>query len=65
MTKYKIQLSMFGLVAERADVVIYAKNKDEARDKAIFQAENGDIEFSEDWECVDGWDYQVEECKKI
>ena len=35
MNKYKIQLSMYGLVSERADITIEAENEKEARDKAL------------------------------
>ena len=63
MTKYKIQLSMYGTIAERANVEIEAHTKEEAERIALKQAENGDIEFS-DPNCVDGYEIQIEDCIK-
>ncbi len=62
--KYKVQLSMFGTVAERANVVIEAENEKEAKKIALEKLQQGDIEFSNEQECVDGWDYQVEGVEK-
>ena len=61
MNKYKIQLSMFGLVAERAHVTIEAENEKEARDKVLEMTHDGEIEFTNNQECVDGWEYQIED----
>ena len=61
MNKYKIQLSMYGLVSERADITIEAENKQEARDKALRMSYDGEIEFTNNQECVDGWEYQIED----
>ena len=61
MTKYKIQLSMYGTVVERADIIIEAKNEQEARDKALNMSYDGEIEFTNNQECVDGWEYQIED----
>lgn len=62
--KFKIQISMYGLVAERADIEIEASNQKEAEKIALEQSENGEIKFSHKDEAVDGWDYQVEDCVK-
>ena len=64
MNKYKIQLSMYGTVAERADVVIEANSEKEAMKKAIRLSEEGLIGFSHNDEAVDGWEYQVESIEK-
>ena len=61
MKKYKIQLSMYGLVAERADITVYAEDEDEARDKALRMSHDGEIEFTNNQESVYGWDYQIED----
>ncbi len=65
MKKYKIQLSMYGTVAERADIVIEAITEKEAMKKAIRLSEEGLISFSHNNEAVDGWEYQVEDIEKI
>jgi|TARA_R110000850_G_scaffold105315_1_gene216266 hypothetical protein len=63
--KYKIQLSMYGLVAERADIVIEAKSEKEATDKAISLSEDGLVSFSHNDEAMDGWEYQVEDVERL
>jgi len=60
MKHYKIQLSMYGLVAERADINIEAKSEEEARQKALDLSQEGLVSFSNNHESVDGWEYQVE-----
>ena len=65
MVKYKIQLSEYGTVANRADIIIKAKNKREAEQIAIDMAENGEIEFIESSDSIDGWNYQVEDSMRI
>lgn len=57
---YKIQLSMYGTVSERADVIIKAKSESQAEKIALKMAEEGEIKFSNDQDAVDGWEYQVE-----
>lgn len=61
--KYKIQLTMYGTVAERADVVIEASTPEEAKEIALKQSEEGEIKFSNKGESPDGWEYQVEDCE--
>ena len=63
--KYKIQLSMYGTGAERADVIIKADNMDQAEKIAIRQAENGEIIFTNSNESVDGWEYQIEDVEEV
>jgi hypothetical protein len=63
--KYKIQLSMYGTVAERADIVIEADSEKEARDKAIRLSEEGLVSFSQNGESIDGWEYQVENVERL
>ena len=65
MVKYKIQLSEYGTVANRADIIIKAKNKREAEQIAIDMAENGEIEFIESSDSIDGWNYQVEDSMRV
>jgi len=65
LTIYKIQLSMFGTIAVRADVEIEAKSEKEAEKIALEDCHDGNVDFSNDQECVDGWDYQVEDCEEI
>jgi len=55
---------MYGSVVERADVVIKAKTRKQAMNKAIKQSEKGEISFTENNEAPNGWEYQVEECVK-
>ena len=52
---------MYGTVVERADIIIEAKNEQEARDKALNMSYDGEIEFTNNQECVDGWEYQIED----
>jgi len=61
--EYKIQLTMYGNVCERADVVIDAKSEKEAKETALRLSENGEISFSNKGESPDGWEYQVEACE--
>jgi len=63
--KYKIQISMYGLVAERADVIIEANSKEEAEKIALEKSEQCEIEFTDKSESVDGWEYQVEDCEEL
>lgn len=63
--KYKIQLSMYGLVAERADIEIEAATKEEAEKIALKKADNCEIEFTTKNEAVDGWEYQVENTEEV
>lgn len=58
--RYKVQLSMYGLVAERADPIIEANTKKQAEEIALKMAQNGEIKFTNQQEATDGWDYQVE-----
>ena len=61
MKKYKVQLSEYGTVASRADIEIYAKDKNEADKIAVKMAREGnDLIKFEDERCVDGWEYQTE-----
>ena len=65
MSKSRIRLSLFGTVAERADVIVFAPSKSEAEDKALAKSEAGEVDFTNENESVDGWTTQVEECTKI
>jgi len=56
---------MYGLVAERADIVIEAKSEKEATDKAISLSEDGLVSFSHNDEAMDGWEYQVEDVERL
>jgi hypothetical protein len=58
--KYNIKLSMYGTVAESANVEIEATSLKEAERKALKQCEDGEIKFTNKQESVDGWNYQVE-----
>ena len=60
MTKYKVQLSQYGLVASRADIEVEAKDESEANDIAVEMAQNGEVVFDEDGDVLDGWKYQTE-----
>lgn len=63
--KYKIQLSMYGTVAERADIEIEAATEEEANKKALEMCDNGEVKFSDNQESVDGWEYQTENIEEI
>ena len=65
MTEYKIQLSMYGLVCERADIVVNADNEKEAEIKALNMCDEYNVKFTHDDECPDGWEYQVEVCEEV
>jgi hypothetical protein len=64
MTKYKVQLSQYGTVAYRADVVVEAKSSEEAVIKAEKLAVTDDVKWSEE-DCVDGWEIQSEDVEEI
>ena len=61
--EYEIELSMYGTMAYRETVTIEADNEDEAREEALDMANRGELEFTDDGECVDGWEFQVENCE--
>jgi hypothetical protein len=64
--EYEIQLSEFGTMAYRADVVVEADSEEEAVIIAEKMAEEGKVEFNyNDGECVDGWEHQVENVEEI
>jgi len=63
--KYKVQLSMYGSVAERADIVIEAETKEAAEKKALEMSEACEVEFTNNQESMDGWQYQVEDCQEV
>lgn len=65
MQTYEIQLSMYGSVAERADIKVEANTQEEAEKKALDMAESGEVSFSNDGEATDGWEYQVENAEEI
>lgn len=56
---------MYGSVAERADIEIEADSKEEAEKKALEMCEKSEVEFSENNESVDGWEYQVENIEEL
>ena len=64
MTKYKVQLSQYGLVASRADIEVEAKDESEANDIAVEMAQNGEVVFGVEiikgGDVLDGWKYQTE-----
>jgi len=62
--KYKVQVSLYGTVAQRAEIEVEAINKEEAGKIAIFMSENEDVGWDEQ-ECVDGWDYQIEDIEEL
>lgn len=65
MPTFDVQLSMYGTVAYRADVEIEAESQKEAEEKAMDMAVNDDGSmFDREFECVDGWEFQVENCEK-
>jgi hypothetical protein len=66
MTEYKIQLSEYGTVAHRADVIIEADSEEEAVNMSIEMSEQGEIEFDQsDNGALDGWEYQVENIVEV
>jgi len=62
--RFKIQLSMYGTIAERADVIIIADSQEEAEKIALERSENGEIKFSHNDKSMTGWQYQIEDCVK-
>ena len=63
--KFKLQLSEYGTVANRADVIIEADSEEEAVIKAERMAYDHEIEFKQTNEAVDGWEYQVEDVELV
>ncbi len=63
--KFKLQLSEYGTVANRADVIIEADSEEEAVTKAERMAYDHEIEFEQTFCAVDGWVYQVEDVELV
>jgi len=62
--EYEIQLSEYGTVAHRADIVIEANSEREAIRIAEQMAQDGEVEFDDNEDAIDGWEYQVENIQK-
>ena len=56
---------MYGSVAEKSFATIEARSEEEAIKIALESAENGELQFSNNHEAMDGWEYQVEDIKEI
>ena len=65
MTMYKVQLSQFGTVAYRADIEVEAKSEEEAIIKAEKMANKGEVDFNDDFDCVDGWEIQTDNVEEV
>ena len=63
--KYQLQLSEYGTVAHRGDVIVEANSEEEAVILAEKMAENDEIEFDNDNGALDGWEYQVENVEEV
>jgi len=62
--EYEIQLSEYGTVAHRADIVVEAKSEREAIRIAEQMAQDGEVDFDDNDDAIDGWEYQVENIQK-
>jgi hypothetical protein len=65
--KYVVQLSKYGTVAYRADVVVEADSEEEAEALALRNAEEQELEdqFGDDENVVEGWNYQTENAEEL
>lgn len=69
--KYKVQISMYGTVAERADIIVEAYSEKDAQKIAEKKLENhkegndNSIIFTNNQEATDGWEYQIEHIEEV
>ena len=66
--KYRLNVSKgFLAVSWNDEVIVEAKDEDEAHEKALKMAEDGLIEFGNDFSVIDDSDsnFQVEDCEEL
>jgi|APSaa5957512535_1039671.scaffolds.fasta_scaffold02528_16 hypothetical protein len=64
MTKFKVNVEMYGTVLEKNTAIIEAETEEQARSIAIDQCEQGTIEFPCYDNALNGMEYQTTDVEK-
>lgn len=59
MSKYKVTLEMYGTVIQHGNITIEADSVKEAENIALDKCAEGEVYFNQQYECTDGWIYDV------
>ena len=60
--KFKVTISQYASIAYYHEIIVSAKNEDQAGDKAMELIQTKGVEYDEwDYKVNDGWNYQIED----